>query len=168
MKSIQIRHAVVTDCNGVIDMIKELAIFQNFGSSEITNTSNILIRDGFGSGEKWFQIFVAEANKKENEEEKMLVGFVLFFRSYSSWNGRILRIDDIYVKPEFRGNGIGTMLLKEVAKQAIQENCVRIHWNVLDWNKNAKKFYEKCGAKVESDWQMWVLKGESLQNFVKS
>ena len=161
MSLVRIRDADANDCDCVIDMIKELAVFQKESQVKVTNTSSTLIRDGFGNGEKWFKISVAEL-------EERLVGFVLYFRSYSSWNGRILRIDDLYVRTEVRGTGIGTLLLKEVARQALLENCVRVHWNVLHWNENAKKFYEKCGAEVESGWQTWVLKGDSLRNFVNT
>ena len=76
----------------------------------------------------------------------------LYFYAYYTWVGKCLYLDDLYVKPEFRGKNIGKELLDKIIETAKQENCKKVKWQVLDWNTDAVRFYERYGAKVNGEW----------------
>ena len=91
-------------------------------------------------------------------------GFALFFHNYSTFLGqRGLYLEDLFVKPEHRGHGIGRALLERLAQLAVDRNCGRFEWSVLDWNQNAIDFYEKMGATVLPDWRIVRVTGEPLE-----
>lgn len=105
-----------------------------------------LEEDGFGS-EKFFSCFVAEWHGNSVEgEDSAIVGYALYFFTYSTWEGRCIYMEDIYVKQKFRGSGIGTHLLKAVAQEGIRKRCCRLEFAVLDWNKPSIDFYISKGA----------------------
>ena len=92
------------------------------------------------------------------------VGFALFFHNYSTWKGkRGLHLEDLFVPPEHRGHGIGTALLTALAKIAVERDCARMEWSVLDWNEPAIGFYEKLGAGGMDEWTTFRLTGEALR-----
>lgn len=114
-----------------------------------------LIRDGNLNGTSEppiFFSFVAELNDDQNRSK--LVGYTISFFSYSTWQGKSYFLEDLYVKPEFRGSGVGNNLFKENVRFALEENCRRFDFHVLDWNP-AKKFYEALGAKNLSEKEGW-------------
>jgi GNAT superfamily N-acetyltransferase len=91
------------------------------------------------------------------------VGMALFFSNYSTFLGRPgLYLEDLFVKPEHRGRGLGKALLQEVARIALERGCGRLEWAVLDWNRPAIDFYEKLGARPNSGWTTYRLSGEPL------
>ena len=89
-------------------------------------------------------------------------GFALFFSTYSTWRGASLYLEDLFVKEEFRGRGIGRGLLRSVATVAVQRGCARLDWVVLDWNQDAIEFYERLGAKKLKSLQMFRLSDDAL------
>jgi len=90
-------------------------------------------------------------------------GFALFFHNYSTFLGRPgVYLEDLFVKPEFRGKGVGRALLQYLAKIALERNCGRLEWSVLDWNTPAIGFYKSLGAEPMEDWTIFRLKGEAL------
>jgi GNAT superfamily N-acetyltransferase len=92
------------------------------------------------------------------------VGYALFFHNYSSFVGkRGLYLEDVYVQPSQRGSGLGTALLQRLAALAVERQCGRFEWTVLDWNQQAISFYEKMGASVMPDWRVVRLAGEALE-----
>lgn len=94
------------------------------------------------------------------------VAMALYFFNFSSWTGkRGLFLEDLFVAPELRGQGIGLDLLKRLARLAVSMNCGRMEWNVLDWNTPAKGFYESFGARHATGWETWRLDGEALKAF---
>ncbi|MEO8501012.1 MAG: GNAT family N-acetyltransferase [Vicinamibacteria bacterium] len=90
-------------------------------------------------------------------------GFALFFHNYSTFLGRPgVYLEDLFVKPDFRGKGVGRALLQYLAKVALDRNCGRLEWSVLDWNAPAIGFYKSLGAEPMEDWTIFRLKGEAL------
>jgi GNAT superfamily N-acetyltransferase len=94
------------------------------------------------------------------------VAMALYFFNFSSWTGkRGLFLEDLFVDPDLRGQGVGLDLLKRLATLAVQMGCGRMEWNVLDWNDSAKGFYESFGARHAAGWETWRLEGEALTAF---
>jgi len=90
-------------------------------------------------------------------------GFALYFHNYSTWRGHAgIHIEDLYVKPEYRGKGIGKALLPRVAAIAFSEGCTRLQWDVLEWNTPPIGFYEQMGAQMLMDWRTMRVTGEAL------
>lgn len=97
------------------------------------------------------------------------IGFAVYFLNFSTWLGKNgLYLEDLYVSPEFRGCGAGKKLLKHLAQLAVESQCGRFDWSVLDWNKPAIDFYESIGAKAQSEWIIYRLQGQSLVEFAES
>ena len=98
------------------------------------------------------------------EDEGEAAGFALFFHNYSTFLGRPgIYLEDLFVMPEQRGRGIGKQLLKHLAQIAVERDCGRLEWAVLDWNRDAIGFYERLGARPSSDWTVYRLTGDSLE-----
>nr|WP_250509345.1 GNAT family N-acetyltransferase [Caballeronia sp. GACF4] len=98
------------------------------------------------------------------EQAGEAVGYALFFHNFSTFLGkRGLYLEDLYVRPTLRGSGLGTQMLKRLAALAVERQCGRFEWSVLDWNQNAIDFYEKMGATVLPDWRIVRITGESLE-----
>jgi GNAT superfamily N-acetyltransferase len=92
------------------------------------------------------------------------VGFALFFMNYSTWRGRLgLYLEDLFVPPELRGDGIGSALLKRLAELTVERGGARLEWSVLDWNEPAIRFYESLGAIALDEWTTWRLTGNALR-----
>ncbi|XP_014664869.1 PREDICTED: diamine acetyltransferase 2-like [Priapulus caudatus] len=109
----------------------------------ISQSIYVLKNDGFGD-EKFFNCIVAES--LDNEEQSTLVGYCLYFYGYSTFEGKHLYMEDIYVHPGHRGKGCGSRMLQQLAQVAVTTNCCKIQFVVLNWNDQALKFYEKIGA----------------------
>jgi GNAT superfamily N-acetyltransferase len=97
-------------------------------------------------------------------EDGTEVGFALFFHNFSTFVGRAgLYLEDIYVKPEFRGRGHGKALIRELARIAVERNCGRMEWSCLDWNRPSIDFYLSLGAEPMSEWTVYRLTGDKLR-----
>jgi GNAT superfamily N-acetyltransferase len=91
-------------------------------------------------------------------------GFALFFHNFSTFLGRHgLYLEDLFVRPGFRGRAIGTALLKHLARLAVERNCGRFEWAVLDWNRPSRDFYESLGARAHAEWVNYRISGEALE-----
>ena len=91
-------------------------------------------------------------------------GFALFFQNFSTFLARPgIYLEDLFVRPEFRGHGLGRALLERLARVAVERECGRFEWSVLDWNENAIGFYKKLGARLLDDWRICRVTGEALQ-----
>ncbi|CAG2110685.1 unnamed protein product [Medioppia subpectinata] len=138
-----IRVGVREDCAAIEGMIRELAVYEKMPDGPKIDR-RVLETDGFDrSGDPLFRTFVAERTDNESRE---LIGFALYFYKYSTWEGKGLWMEDLYVKPEHRGSGVGYALLRAVAKQTADEGCARLEWNCLDWNHSSIEFYKKLKA----------------------
>ncbi|MGV8994909.1 MAG: GNAT family N-acetyltransferase [Flavobacterium sp.] len=152
-----IRKARAEDMEAALELIKELAVFEKEPDAVIVTVDD-LIRDGFGI-DPLFYCFVAV-------EDSTIVGMALYYYRYSTWKGRTLHLEDLVVRENQRGSGIGFALYSEVIKTGHAENVQRIEWNVLNWNTPAIDFYRKSGAAVLEDWMVAQMSREKIEEFV--
>lgn len=141
----------------VFQLINELAIFEKEPDA-VEITVNDLENDGFGDFPQ-FECFVGEIDSK-------IEGIALFYNRYSTWKGRALHLEDLIVRENKRGTGLGTALLDEVVKYGHLLGVKRINWDVLDWNEPAISFYEKKGAKVMRDWDVVQLSEQGIKDYI--
>lgn len=124
-----------------------------------------LERDGFGQN-PFFECLIAEVPEEHKSNEGFtIIGYALYFYTYSTWKGCAVYVEDLYVMPEFRGNGIGTGLLSKVAEIGKQKQCVRLQLSVLDWNTPSRDFYAGKGAQdltVTEGWHTIRFDGQNL------
>ncbi len=137
-----IRKAIVGDEFAIIELIKGLAEFEK-ALNEVTNTAENLHNDLFV--EKVCEAIVIEKDEK-------IVGFALYYTSYSTWKGQCLYLEDFYVLPELRSLGYGSLLFDYVVDVAKKRGVKRMDWQVLDWNEGAIKFYKKKGSTLDGEW----------------
>ena len=149
-----IRPATVHDAALLRTMIRELAEFERHDPDLVTIREEDLARDGFGPNPR-FRGLIAESDGQA-------AGYAVFFAYYSTWSGRGLFLEDLFVREPFRGRGIGTALLAAVARIAVAENCYGIHWEVLGWNEKAIELYQALGAEFRDQWRPALLYGEAL------
>ena len=152
-----IRKGTIQDMPRVLELIKELAVFEKQPDAVIVTVAD-LERDGFGQ-HPLFQILVAEVDGE-------IPGIALFYNRYSTWKGKTIHLEDLIVSEKYRGSGIGMQLYKAVMQEAKNQNVRRVEWNVLDWNTPAISFYEKTGAVVFKDWLVAQMDEEGLVNFL--
>lgn len=151
-----IRKGQEKDMVAVLDLIRELAAFENEPDAVVV-TVDELTRDGFGNS-PLFQTFVAEV-------DGVIIGMALFYYRYSTWKGKTIHLEDLIVKEERRGTGAGSALYKAVLKLAKDEGVRRVEWVVLNWNKHAIEFYERSGANILQDWLTVQMHEEGITQF---
>lgn len=150
-----IRPASAADAPLIVDFIRELAGYEREPQAAVVAPQDI-VRDGFGPQPR-FWVLIAEWDSQP-------AGFAFYFFNYSTWLGRHgLYLEDLFVRPEFRGKGIGKALLRELARIALREGCYGMRWQVLDWNTPAIEFYESLGARLLKEWLTVRIMGEPLQ-----
>lgn len=137
-----LRRARKGDEGGILALVKELAEYERAPDSVI-NTVEQLGIDLFQ--DQICACFVAE-------KDNTIIGIALYYISYSTWRGRSMYLEDLYVQPKHRGEQLGYLLFELVREEAIRLNCKRMDWQVLDWNEPAIKFYEKLGAELDGEW----------------
>ncbi|HKH76542.1 MAG TPA: GNAT family N-acetyltransferase [Rubrobacteraceae bacterium] len=154
MPELAIRAALEEDAPLILQLIKELAEYEKL-SHEVVATEDSLRRALFG------QRRFAEALIGEVEGEP--AGFALFFHNFSTFLGRPgIYLEDLYVRPEFRGSGLGRALLAYLARLALERGCGRLEWSVLDWNEPAIGFYKSVGAAPVDGWTGYRVAGKAL------
>ncbi len=150
-----IRNAQAADAPTLVALIQELAAFEQL-SHLVSVTPQSLAQHLFGP-QPAAQCVVFEQGTE-------IVAFALFFHNFSTFLGQPgLYLEDLYVRPAYRGQGIGRSLLVHLAGLARDRGCGRFEWSVLDWNANAIAFYEKLGATVMPDWRICRVTGPGLQ-----
>jgi len=153
-----IRPATVNDVALLRTMIRELAEYEReLDMVEITEAA--LTRDGFGANPR-FRALMAEW-------ERQPAGYALFFGYYSTWTGTGLFLEDLFVREQFRGRGIGRALFAAVARIAVRENCYGVQWEVLDWNERAIEFYKSLGAEFRDRWRSVLLTDDALRKLAE-
>ena len=153
----KIRLATEKDMPEVLNLIKELAQFE-MEPEAVEVTVEELIKDGFNDDPQ-FICFVAEINNK-------IDGMALAYLRYSTWKGVVLHLEDLIIKKESRGLGLGTKLLDKVVKYAHEIAVKRVCWEVLDWNKPAIDFYNKKGANIKKGWRVVHLDKQGIKNYI--
>lgn len=143
MSNVQIRKAIPSDMSRVLELITELAIYEN-AESQVTNTAEQLTEDGFGKTPT-FECVVAELGDE-------VIGFAIYYTSYSTWRGTCLYLEDLLVTETKRRLGVGKLLFDEVLRIARERNAKRFEWQVLDWNEPAINFYKKYNADLDPEW----------------
>lgn len=152
-----IRSATPADVPIILAFIRDLAIYEKL-LHEVVATEDTLRRTLFGD-QPGAQVVIAEVGGRP-------AGFALYFYNYSTFLSKPgLYLEDLFVKPEFRGAGIGKALLLHLAKLANTRGCGRMEWSVLDWNEPAKGFYRKLGAVPLDDWRIMRLTGAALAQY---
>jgi GNAT superfamily N-acetyltransferase len=155
---LSIRPATIDDAALLRALIRELAEFERQLEFCVIETTD-LVRDGFGADPK-FRALIAEWDGKP-------AGYALFFGYYSTWVGPGLYLEDVFVRSQYRGKGIGMALLATVARIALQENCCAMRWEVLDWNEKAIELYKSLGAEFRDEWQQALLTDEPLRRLAE-
>ena len=149
-----IRPATVADVPVIRQLIRELAEYERLADEAVV-TEAALWETLFGP-RPWAEVLIAEAGSE-------VAGFALFFHNYSTFVGKPgLYVEDVYVRPKFRGHGLGTALFRRMARTAVDRGCARMEWAVLDWNESAEAFYRSIGAEPLDDWNIFRLTGPPL------
>jgi GNAT superfamily N-acetyltransferase len=149
-----IRTANENDVPAIFELIKELAEFEKL-ADQIKTTENELRKTLFGS-DRFVEVLLAEFDAE-------IVGQAIFFKNFSTFLGKPgIYLEDLYVKPEMRGKGIGKALLDKIIEIAKERNYGRVEWSVLDWNEPAINFYKSIGAKPMNDWTIFRLTSDKF------
>ena len=157
---VTIRFAVEEDIPLILNLIRGIAEYEKL-LHEVIATEDVLRKSLFGKV-KYAEVLITDY---KNEA----VGFALFFHNFSTFIGKPgIYLEDLFVKPEMPGKGIGKILLTYLCKIAIERDCGRVEWSVLDWNEPAINFYKNLGAKPMDEWTVYRLAGESLQRLAQS
>lgn len=158
MKAFNIRPARPDEAGVVLDLIKQLAVYERCENDVVADEATI--RQSLFV-ERSAEVVLAE-------EEGMVVGFALFFHNFSTFVGRKgMYLEDLFVIPEKRGLSYGKALLKYVAKLAVQRNCGRMEWICLDWNEPSLRIYRSISAVPMSEWTVQRLDEQALKAFAK-
>jgi len=158
MSDILIRKATKDDSKLILDLITELGIYEKL-EHEITATVEQIENEIFNN--KSAVVYIAEYKSKP-------VAYSLHFYTFSTFLAKKgIYLEDLFVLEEYRGKGIGKSLLKNIAKEAVDNAFGRVEWSVLDWNKPAIDFYKSIGAFPQEEWTMYRLTGDALINFAK-
>jgi GNAT superfamily N-acetyltransferase len=157
---LKLRKAAAKDIPLILSLIRELAEYER-APKAVVCTEQDLRRDGFGPSPV-FHVIVAEWNGEA-------AGMAFYFYNYSTWQGRSgIFIEDLFVRPRFRGKGIGRALMAKLAQTAIAEKCHGIRWEVLDWNKPAIEVYQHLGSKFRDGWKIMQITGQELGELARS
>ena len=170
----RIRRATAEDCPAMLELIRELAIYEK-APDEVTVDPKHFEESGFGENPVWWA-FIAEAETSDvrNQESEFssqntkdipltsdpchltsdvsLVAFALYYIRYSTWKGQVMYLEDLLVTESMRGNGIGKMLLDRLIEEAREKGFKKVVWQVLDWNEPAINFYKKYNASFDGGW----------------
>ena len=143
MQNIIIRRAKKTDCPRLLELVKELALYEK-APDEVTVTLDEFTDGGFGENPVWWA-FVAEV-------DGLVQGMALYYIRFSTWKGKRMYLEDIYVPDEMRRNGIGALLFEQLIIETKEKNLKGIVWQVLEWNELAIRFYKKYPVRFDSEW----------------
>ena len=158
--NIKIRQAKVGDVVEILALIKELAVYENL-LDEVVATEELLKETLFGIN--------SPAEVQLAYKEDRILGFVLYFQTFSTFLGRPgIFLEDLYVRESARGRGVGEALLRQLAHRTLEIGGGRLEWSVLNWNEPAIGFYQKMGATSLDEWTSYRLTGENLQLLAKN
>ena len=154
-----IRPATASDVVAIHGLVRDLAVYEKL-EHLMVSTPEDFARELFGPNAR-IECIVATADEKA-------VGFALFFHNFSTFLGRKgLYLEDLFVEPEWRGKGYGKALLVRLAQIAVERNCGRFEWSVLDWNTPSIEFYKAMGATVMPEWNIVRAAGDALTRMAR-
>lgn len=157
MPQIEIRPASGEDAPLILRFIRELAEYERAPEAVVATVEDV--RRSLFTDASTADALICEIDGEP-------VGFAVYFFNYSTWLGRKgLYLEDLYVTPDRRGRGAGTAMLRHLARFAVEQECGRFEWSVLDWNEPAIRFYESIGAQALDEWVGYRLEGDSLHTF---
>ena len=152
----KIREATEIDIPSIMKLVEGLAIYEKL-EHEMVATADDFAKFGFGENRYFHALLAADESGED-------VGFALYFFTFSTFLAKpTLFLEDLFVMPDHRGNGIGIELLSELAKIAIEKECGRMEWSVLDWNEPSIEFYKNLGARPMDDWTNFRLLTPEIQ-----
>ncbi|MEM7087332.1 MAG: GNAT family N-acetyltransferase [Bacteroidota bacterium] len=154
-----IRKAKVEDMPSVLELIRELAVFEKEPVDVVEVTVEDLEQEGFGANPQ-FICFLAEVGAE-------IVGMALVYFRFSTWKGRTVHLEDLVVKDRYRGHGIGDLLYTKVMQYALEQGVKRVNWVVLGWNEGAIRFYERTGATVMNEWWQVEMEEKAIKTFLE-
>jgi GNAT superfamily N-acetyltransferase len=152
----RIREAIESDVSLIASLIRELAEYEQLGQE--VRLTEAGLRDALFGERRYAEVAIAEVVPDEP------AGFALFFHNFSTFLGRPgIYLEDLFVRPQYRGAGIGKALLRHLARLASERGCGRLEWAVLDWNASAIGFYLGLGARPAAGWSVYRVEGEALE-----
>ena len=155
-----IREGKISDVQAIHDLIVELAIYEKEPDAVAASVDDI--KENLFGKDPVAYCHVAEVDGQ-------VVGIAIWFLNYSTWLGKAgLYLEDLFVKPEFRGSGLGLQLMKTLAQLCVDRNYERFQWWVLDWNEPSINFYKSIGAEAMDEWTVYRLSGSALKSFAAS
>jgi GNAT superfamily N-acetyltransferase len=151
-----IRRGEKKDRPRLLELVQELAVYERAPDAVVVTVAE-LEKDGFGE-RPLFGFFVAETAAG-------IMGIAHYYYRYSTWNGKVLYLEDLVVTESERGKGLGKKLLDRIVQQADEDNCRLCIWQVLDWNEPSINFYKKIGAELDEEWINCTVKQEDYHKF---
>jgi GNAT superfamily N-acetyltransferase len=157
--TLRIEPATEGDLPAIVHLVRQLAIYEKLEHAMVASQDDF--QQALFGAERNAHALIAFADDSA-------VGFALYFYNFSTFLGRRgIYLEDIYVEPEYRGRGIGSALLKRLARIAKEQRCGRMEWSVLTWNQPSIDFYHRLGAVTLDDWRIFRLQGEPLEQLAK-
>ena len=155
----KLRAATPADVPVILRLVRDLAEYER-APDAVVATEQDFLRQGFGPSPR-FSVLIAE-------EEGQVAGVALWFFTFSTWLGKPgLYLEDLFVRPELRGRGIGKTMMIELARIAVRDGCGRFEWSVLDWNQPSIDFYRSLGARLMEEWVVCRLEGDALRSLAE-
>jgi GNAT superfamily N-acetyltransferase len=157
-----IRPATEADTSTILSLVRQLAEYER-AAHEVHASEQQLHAALFGDDAVASCLLAVEEAGASSEGAEQVVGFALWFRTYSTWLGTAsIYLEDLFVQPQARGGGHGRALLAALAAIAVERGYGRVEWSVLNWNEPAQGFYRRLGAASQEEWTVWRLTGEAL------
>lgn len=151
-----LRAATEADLDTIIELIQALADYER--EPDAVRLDREVLRGHLFGPRPYAEVIFAETDTGDS------AGFALFFHNFSTWEGKPgIYLEDLFVRPEFRGHGYGKALLSELARLAVERGCARLEWAVLDWNEPSIQFYKALGAVPMDEWTTYRVAGDALR-----
>ncbi len=152
-----LRPATEADLDTIIELIHSLAEYER--EPDAVHLERDVLRGHLFGPKPYAEVILAETDAGAS------AGFALFFHNFSTWEGKPgIYLEDLFVRPQYRGHGYGKALLAELARLAVERDCARLEWAVLDWNEPSIQFYKALGAVPMDEWTTYRVTGDALRN----